>query len=39
VLKVLIAAGADLTLRDKYGDTARDVAVECRKDDCAALLA
>jgi len=34
----LIAAGADLTIKNMYGQTAREVAQEEGEDECAALL-
>ena len=38
VVRVLLAAGADKDLRNNYGKTALDYAIERKKDACAALL-
>ena len=38
VVRVLLAAGADKDLRDNDGKTALDLAIEWKKDACAALL-
>ena len=38
VVRVLLAAGADKDLRNNYGKTALDKAIEKKKDACAALL-
>ena len=37
VVRVLLAAGADKDLRDNDGKTALDIAIERKKDACAAL--
>ena len=38
VVRVLLAAGADKDLRNNGGKTALDLAIEEKKDACAALL-
>ena len=38
VVRVLLAAGADKDLRSNNGQTALDIAIEEKKDACAALL-
>ena len=38
VVRVLLAAGADKDLRNNDGKTALDIAIERKKDACAALL-
>ena len=38
VVRVLLAAGADKDLRNHNGQTALDLAIEEKKDACAALL-
>ena len=38
VVRVLLAAGADKDLRNNKGKTAFDIAIEYKKDACAALL-
>ena len=38
VVRVLLAAGADKDLRNSDGKTALDIAIERKKDACAALL-
>ena len=38
LVRVLLAAGADKDLRNKYGKTALDYAIKEKKDACAALL-
>jgi len=38
VVRVLLAAGADKDLRDDDGKTALDLAIQYKKDACAALL-
>ena len=38
VIRVLLAAGADKDLRKNDGKTALDIAIEKKKDACAALL-